>query len=48
MQNQRVLTNVNVKATWGIQGNALTNLSPDLILNQKGVMGIYNEYYSGD
>ena len=46
MQNQRVLTNVNVKATWGIQGNALTNLSPDLILNQKGVMGIYNEYYS--
>ena len=40
------LTNVNVKATWGIQGNALTNLSPDLILNQKGVMGIYNEYYS--
>ena len=46
MQNQRVLTNVNVKATWGIQGNALTNLSPDLILNQKGVMGIYNDYYS--
>ncbi len=46
MQNQRVLTNVNLKATWGIQGNALTNLSPDLILTQKGVMDLFNEYYS--
>ena len=46
MRNQRVLTNVNLKATWGIQGNALTNLSPDLILNQNGVLGIFNEYYS--
>ncbi len=46
MRNQLVLTNVNLKATWGIQGNALTNLSPDLILNQKGVLGMFNEYYS--
>lgn len=46
MQNQQILTNANLKATWGIQGNALTNLSPELILSQKGVMGIYKEYYS--
>ena len=46
MRNQRVLTNVNLKATWGIQGNALTNLSPDLILSQKGIKDIYKEYFS--
>lgn len=46
MRNQRVLTNTNLKATWGIQGNALTSLSPELILSQKGVMNIYKEYYS--
>lgn len=46
MQNQRILTNTNLKATWGIQGNALTNLSPELILSQQGVMNIYKEYFS--
>lgn len=46
MQKQRIFTNVNLKGTWGIQGNALTNISPDLILNQNGVMSVYNEYYS--
>ena len=46
MKNQRILTNTNLKATWGIQGNALTDLSPELILSQQGVMNIYKEYYS--
>lgn len=46
MANQRWLTALNLKATYGIQGNALLNLSPELILQQQGVADIYNEYYS--
>lgn len=46
MLSQKILTNLNVKATWGIQGNAVTSLSPDLILTQQGVMNMYKEYYS--
>lgn len=40
------LSMLNLKVTYGIQGNALLNLSPELILAQQGVAGIYNEYTS--
>lgn len=40
------LTSLAFKATYGIQGNVLTNISPDLILELKEVKNIYNEYYS--
>ena len=46
MQNQEWLSALNLKVTWGIQGNALTNQSPELILYQQGVANLYNEYYS--
>ncbi len=46
MQNQSWLSSLNLKVTWGIQGNVLTNKSPELILYQQGVANIYNEYYS--
>lgn len=37
---------LNFRGTFGIQGNALTRLSPELILSQQGVMSGYNQYYS--
>lgn len=37
---------MNIRATYGIQGNALTRLSPDLILTQGTVKEVYNRYYS--
>ena len=40
------LSTLNIDVTYGIQGNALTNLSPDLLLKQMGVASIYNQYYS--
>ena len=43
---ERYIHNLNLKATYGIQGNALTNLSPELILMQRGVVPTYNQYYS--
>ena len=46
MQNQQWLSGLNLKATWGIQGNALLNQSPELILYQMGIAAIHNEYYS--
>lgn len=46
MQNQSWLSALNLKVTWGIQGNVLTNQSPELILTQQGVANKYNEYYS--
>lgn len=36
----------NVRATYGIQGNAMTKLGPDLTLNQLGVAPVYNQYES--
>ena len=40
------ITNLNFRGTYGIQGNALTRLSPDLILNQGTVADLYNRYQS--
>lgn len=35
-----------MRATYGIQGNALTNESPELILNKMGVKEAFNQYQS--
>ena len=40
------ITTLNFRGTFGIQGNALTRESPELILNQNGVQAGYNRYYS--
>ncbi|MBD3591479.1 SusC/RagA family TonB-linked outer membrane protein [Bacteroides sp. GM023] len=40
------ITTLNFRGTYGIQGNALTRLSPELILEQKGVKPGYNQYFS--
>ena len=38
---------LNFRGTYGIQGNALTRLSPDLILTQGTIAYLYNQYQSG-
>lgn len=40
------ITTLNFRGTYGIQGNALTRISPELILTQNGVKKGYNQYYS--
>ncbi len=40
------VSGLNLRATYGIQGNALTRLGPDLRLNQGGVASVYNQYES--
>lgn len=40
------LSQLNLKATYGIQGNVLQNIGPDLVLYQGGVAGVFNEYSS--
>ena len=40
------ISTLNFRGTFGIQGNALTRESPELILNQNGVQAGYNRYYS--
>lgn len=40
------ITTLNFRGTYGIQGNALTRLSPELILTQNGIRAGYNQYYS--
>lgn len=39
------LNQMNIRATYGIQGNVVASISPDLIVSQGGVLDIYNEYY---
>lgn len=39
------LNQLNLKATWGIQGNVVTSISPDLIVKQEGVSTYFDEYY---
>ncbi len=36
----------NIRATYGIQGNAMTKLGPDLTLRQYGILSVYNQHYS--
>ncbi|WP_065218804.1 MULTISPECIES: SusC/RagA family TonB-linked outer membrane protein [Butyricimonas] len=38
------LDQLNLRATYGIQGYVVTSISPDLIAHQEGVLGGYNEY----
>ncbi|WP_294471095.1 SusC/RagA family TonB-linked outer membrane protein [uncultured Bacteroides sp.] len=40
------ITMLNFRGTYGIQGNALTRLSPELILRQNDLQAGYNQYYS--
>ena len=40
------LTILNFRGTYGIQGNAITRLSPDLILTQGTIANLYNQYQS--
>ena len=40
------ITTLNFRGTYGIQGNAVTRISPDLILNQGKVANLYNRYQS--
>ena len=40
------ISSLNLRATYGIQGNALTRESPDLILTQGGIANVYNQYES--
>lgn len=40
------LTQFNLRATYGIQGNALTNESPDLLLNRQTKKAVFNQYFS--
>ena len=40
------LNQMNIRATYGIQGNVVASVSPDLIVSQGGVLkNYYNEYY---
>ena len=39
------ITTLNFRGTYGIQGNAVTRISPDLILNQGKVANLYNSYH---
>lgn len=40
------VNSLNLRVTYGIQGNAATKLGPDLILYQQGVADVYNQYQS--
>lgn len=38
------LDQMNFRATWGIQGNVVNNLSPDLIVSQSGIDNAFKQY----
>lgn len=38
------LTQLNLRGTYGIQGNVVQSISPDLITHYNGIIGGYNEY----
>lgn len=40
------ITQFNMRASYGIQGNVLTNLSPELILSRGSVLPVFNQYSS--
>lgn len=40
------ITQLNIRATYGIQGNALTNESPELLLYKQSKKSIFNQYHS--
>ena len=39
------LEQFNVRATYGIQGNVVNSISPDMIVTYQGILQSYNEYY---
>lgn len=39
------INQINFRASYGLQGNAVNSIGPDLIASQGGVNGYYNEYY---
>ena len=39
------LDQLNLRATYGIQGNVVNSISPDLIVAYQGLLSSYNEYY---
>ena len=39
------LDQMNLRATYGIQGNVVNSISPEMIVTYKGIMPGYNEYY---
>lgn len=40
------LNQFNLRATYGIQGNVVQSVSPDLIAQYGGILGGYNEFYT--
>ncbi len=44
-ENLTWLNQLNLRATYGIQGNVVNSISPDLIASYGGLLGGYNEYY---
>ncbi|MEY8592567.1 SusC/RagA family TonB-linked outer membrane protein [Butyricimonas hominis] len=40
------LDQLNIRASYGIQGNVVNSLSPELIATVRGVLPVYNQYYS--
>lgn len=39
------INQLNMRATYGVQGNVVTSVSPDLITQYQGILPGYNEYY---
>lgn len=39
------LDQMNIRATYGIQGNVVNSLSPDMIVSYQGLLPSYDEYY---
>ena len=39
------LEQFNIRATYGIQGNVVNSISPEMILTYQGLLQSYNEYY---
>lgn len=46
MDHIKFIEQFNVRVSYGIQGNALTNISPELIASMGRVLPVYNQYSS--
>ena len=46
INNLRWISQFNLRGSYGIQGNVLTNISPDLILSRGSVLPVFNQYSS--
>ena len=45
MENVEWLDQLNLRASYGIQGNVVNSLSPEMIVRYQGLLQSYNEYY---